>query len=276
MNVSKHLCIEPGRKVRLAKISPDATPGCKDKETAVAALAENLVDLRKLQYRLFAENRRAVLVVLQAMDAAGKDGVVRHVMAGLNPQGCRVTSFKVPSTLERQHDFLWRIHQAVPAYGEIGVFNRSHYEDVLVARVHNLVPSAVWKTRFDMINSFERHLTDNGVTIIKLYLHISRKEQQRRLLSRLEDPDRNWKFTSADIAERQYWDDYQTAFEDVLHKCSTPSAPWFVIPSDSKWYRNWAVATILRDTMENMKLRFPPPLHDAKSLRRQLLADKRR
>ena len=228
--------------------------------------------MRKLQYRLFAENRRAVLVVLQAMDAAGKDGVVRHVMSGLNPQACRVTSFKVPSALEKQHDFLWRIHQAVPPTGEIGVFNRSHYEDVLVARVRQLVPPAVWKARFEMINTFERYLSDNGVTIVKFFLHISRAEQAQRLQDRLADPDRNWKFTPADIEERRFWDDYQTASEEAIARCSTPWAPWYVIPSDRKWYRNWAVAEILRHTMQKMDLRFPPPLHDAKDLRRRLQA----
>ena len=276
MKIEKRLRIEPSSHVRLAKISTDATPGCADKESAVESLGETLLDLRKLQYRLFAENRRAVLVVLQGMDAAGKDGVVRHVMAGLNPQGCRVTSFKVPSALEKQHDFLWRIHQAVPPAGEIGVFNRSHYEDVLVARVRALVPPAVWKSRYEMINAFERYLSDNGVTIVKIYLHISRKEQVQRLRDRLDDPDRNWKFTPADIEERRFWDDYQQAYADMLGRCSTPCAPWYVIPSDRKWYRNWAVAEILHATMKNMDLRFPPPLHDARELRRRLQAQEAR
>jgi len=217
-----------------------------------------------------------VLVVLQAMDAAGKDGVVRHVMAGLNPQACRVTSFKVPSALEKQHDFLWRIHQAVPPVGEIGVFNRSQYEDVLVARVRQLAAPAVWKARYEMINGFERYLADNGVTIVKFFLHISREEQARRLQDRLDDPERNWKFTPADIEERRFWDDYQRAYEDLLGRCSTPWAPWFVIPSDRKWYRNWAVADILRTTLEKMDIRFPPPLHDARDLRRRLQAQEKR
>ena len=275
MKIDKHLQIEHGSRVRLAKISTDATSGCRDKELSLESLGESLVDLRKLQYRLFAENRRAVLIVLQAMDAAGKDGVVRHVMSGLNPQACRVTSFKVPSALEKQHDFLWRIHQAVPPIGEIGVFNRSHYEDVLVVRVRQLASPAVWKARYAMINDFEHYLSDNGVTILKFYLHISREEQARRLRVRLDDPERNWKFTPADIEERRFWDDYQRAYEDLLGRCSTSWAPWYVIPSDRKWYRNWAVADILRTTMEKMNLRFPPPLHDVKDLRRRLQAQEK-
>jgi PPK2 family polyphosphate:nucleotide phosphotransferase len=276
MQIDKHLRIDPSARVRLAKIATDATPGCHDKEAALTGLGESLEELRKLQYRLFAENRRAVLVVLQAMDAAGKDGVVRHVLSGLNPQACRVTSFKVPSALEKQHDFLWRIHQAVPPMGEIGVFNRSHYEDVLVARVRQLAPPAVWKARFAMINDFERYLSDNGVTIVKFFLHLSRTEQARRLQDRLKDPERNWKFTPADIEERRFWDDYQSAYEDVLARCSTSWAPWFVIPADHKWYRNWAVAEILRHTLWKMDLRFPPPLHDARDLRRRLRAQEAR
>jgi len=275
MSTIKHLRIKIGTRVCLGKINPSSTPGCHDKDDAAKNVEEDLDTLRDLQYRLYAGGNRSVLVVLQAMDAAGKDGVVRHVMSGLNPQGCRVTSFKAPSVMERQHDFLWRIHQAVPAFGEIGVFNRSHYEDVLVARVRNLVPKNVWQERFDAINNFERYLTDNGVTIIKFFLHISRKEQASRLLARLDDPDRNWKFTPADIEERRYWNDYQEAFEDVLRRCNTPWAPWYVIPSDRKWYRNWAVAGILRETMEAMKLNFPPPMQDVRALKRRLLADLR-
>ena len=272
MKLIKRLRVKTSAHVRLTKIATDETPGCRDKETAQEQLADTLAELPKLQYRLFAENRRAVLVVLQAMDAAGKDGVVRHVMSGLNPQACRVTSFKVPSALERQHDFLWRIHQAVPPAGEIGVFNRSHYEDVLVARVRKLVPPAVWKARFQMINDFERYLTENGVTVVKFFLHISRAEQAQRLDARLADPARNWKFTPVDIEERRLWDDYQAAYEDVLSRCSTPWAPWHVVPADHKWYRNWAVAEVLRQAMRKMDLQFPPPRHDARDLRRRLAA----
>ena len=275
MHITKKLRVAPGVRIRLAKVAPDGTPGCHNKSEAVKALAGILPELCRLQYKLYAENRRSVLVILQGMDAAGKDGVVRHVLTGLNPQGCRVTSFKVPSTVERQHDFLWRVHQAVPPAGEIGVFNRSHYEDVLVARVRNLVAPATWQARFDQINAFERHLADNGVRIIKFFLHLSRREQFERLLERLDDPARNWKFTAADAEERGYWDAYQAAYEDVLRRCSTPHAPWYVIPCDRKWYRNWAVASVLLAVLKSMDLQVPPPQADLKTLRRRLVAGSR-
>ncbi len=233
-----------------------------------------LEELRALQYRLFAENRRTVLVVLQAMDAAGKDGLVRGVFSGLNPQGCTVTSFKAPSPEELHHDFLWRIHKAVPPHGEIGVFNRSHYEDVLVVRVHDLVPREVWKARYDQINAFENLLAANGVTLVKIYLHISREEQKKRLLERLDNPERNWKFSEADLAERKYWNDYEAAYEAALGRCSTPAAPWHVIPADHKWYRNWAVAHLLLRTLRDMKLTYPAPRGDVATLKRKLRAMK--
>lgn len=275
MHVSKKLRVAPDAKFRLSQCPADATPACHAKAKAVEALDDIQADLWRLQYRLYAENRRAVLVILQGMDGAGKDGVIRHVLSGLNPQGCRVTSFKVPSAAERAHDFLWRIHQAVPQAGEIGVFNRSHYEDVLVTRVRQLVPPAVWQARFDQINAFERHLTDNGVVIVKFFLHLSRAEQFKRLLARLDDPDRNWKLSQADIKERAYWDAYHAAYEDVLRRCSTPYAPWYVIPADHKWYRNWAVSEILRGTLKAMEPQVPPPLDDVKALRRRLIASAR-
>jgi len=262
--------IKPGQKVSLKKLATGATPGVKSREAAEDALPDMLAELRQLQYRLYAENRRAVLVVLQAMDAAGKDGLVRHVFSGLNHQGCRVTPFKAPSAEELDHEYLWRIHKEVPPKGEIGVFNRSHYEDVLVVRVHNLVDKRTWKARYEQIRSFEKLLTDNGVTILKFFLHISREEQTKRLLARLDNPERNWKFSEADLEERKYWDDYQEAYEEALSRCSTRESPWHVIPSDHKWYRNWAVASILLRTMKEMKLAFPQPLADVKTLRRKL------
>lgn len=270
MKIAKQLLIRPGRKVSLKETETGATPGCPSREAAAKELPDMLGEMRKLQYRLFAENRRAVLVVLQAMDAAGKDGLVRGVFSGLNPQGCRVTPFKAPSTEEQDHDFLWRIHKEVPPRGEIGVFNRSHYEDVLIVRVHGLVEKSVWKARYDQIRVFEKLLGDNGVTIVKFFLHISRQEQKERLLARLDNPERNWKFSEGDLAERKYWDDYQEAYEEAIGRCSTPEAPWYIIPSDHKWYRNWAVAHILLRTLQNMKLEFPRPLADVKSLRRRL------
>jgi PPK2 family polyphosphate:nucleotide phosphotransferase len=191
------------------------------------------------------------------MDAGGKDGTIRHVMSGLNPQGCRVTSFKVPTEEELSHDYLWRMHRAVPAKGEIGIFNRSHYGDVLVVRVHNLVPKRVWSKRFEQINAFEKILAETGVTIVKFFLHISKEEQKNRLQERLDDSTKHWKVSPADFEERKYWDDYVKAYEDVLARCSTPWAPWYVIPGDHKWFRNLAVADVLVRTLKDMKMRFP-------------------
>lgn len=275
MSVGEKLSVTPGRRFRLATIPTDATPGIKDKAAAARELPRMLAELVKLQYRLYAADRRAVLVVLQGMDAGGKDGVVRHVFAGLNPQGCRVTSFKAPSAEELDHDFLWRVHRAVPPYGEIGVFNRSHYEDVLVVRVRKLTDEATWRARYAMINAFEEHLTRNGVVILKFFLHISAAEQTERLLARIDDPDRNWKLTPADLSERRLWPAYQEAYEEVLRRCSTPQAPWYVIPADRKWYRNWAVARVLLETLRDMKLAFPPPHPDRDALRRQVRASAR-
>lgn len=272
MSVAKELLVRPGSKVSLKKVDAGGTPGISSRESAAAELADIVTELRQLQYRLYAENRRAVLVVLQAMDAAGKDGLVRSVFSGLNPQGCRVTPFKAPSAEELDHDFLWRIHKAVPPKGEIGVFNRSHYEDVLIVRVHKLVDKSVWKGRYEQIRLFEKLLADNGVTVVKFFLHISRKEQTERLLARLENPERNWKFSEADLEERKYWGDYQEAYEEALSQCSVSEAPWYVIPADRKWYRDWAVAKILLQTMRDMKLKFPAPLADVKALRRKLQA----
>jgi PPK2 family polyphosphate:nucleotide phosphotransferase len=271
MNLSRKLRVKPGGgRVDLCRCAADSTPECRDKARADSDLADYLAELRGLQYRLFAENRRAVLLVLQGMDAAGKDGTIRHVLAGLNPQGCRVTAFKTPTSLELAHDFLWRIHQAVPPTGEIGVFNRSHYEDVLIARVRGLVPKTVWRARYEQINAFERHLTANGIVIVKCFLHISRREQLQRLSERLDDPERNWKFSAGDIEERKYWNDYQRAYADALERCSTKAAPWHVVPSDHKWYRNWAVARLLLETLRGMDIRFPPPPPDLPALRRRL------
>jgi PPK2 family polyphosphate:nucleotide phosphotransferase len=261
------LRVEPGTRVRLDKLATDTAEGVRDKAAAEAQLQEILQELAKLQYLLYAENKRALLVVLQAMDAGGKDGVIRHVMSGLNPSGCRVTSFKKPTDEELDHDFLWRIHQAVPPRGEIGVFNRSHYEDVLVVRVHGLVPEKTWKQRYDRINEFENILSANHVVIRKFFLHISKEEQRKRLQARLDDPTKHWKITPADASERQHWDAYTAAFEDALSKCSTEPAPWFIIPADKKWYRNWAVAQILLETLRDLDMKFPPPTCDLSKIR---------
>ena len=243
----------------MAKRDPSATPGLDGKSAAAEQLARNLERLAELQYRFYAEGKRSLLIVLQAMDAGGKDGTIRHVMGALNPQSCRVTSFKVPSAEERAHDFLWRIHQAVPGKGEIGIFNRSHYEDVLIVRVHQLVPPALWAARYDQINRFERHLADNGTTILKFFLHISKDEQRARLQARLDDPAKKWKITAADVAERRFWNDYTAAYEEALSRCSTAWAPWFVIPANKKWFRNLAVSAILVEALEKLNPQFPKP-----------------
>jgi PPK2 family polyphosphate:nucleotide phosphotransferase len=250
------LMVKPGRQVRLEKLDPGATYGY-DKETAATAAEHEMARLTDLQDRLWAESKRSVLVVLQGIDAAGKDGTIQKVMEAFNPQGCVVSSFKVPSAEELAHDYLWRIHKRVPGNGEIGIFNRSHYEDVLVVRVHGLVPKAVWKARYDQINAFEEHLAANGTTIVKFFLSIDRDEQRKRFQARYDDPTRHWKFSMADLEERKHWDDYQAAFDEALTRTSTTAAPWYVIPADRKWFRNVAVASILADTLAAMKPRYP-------------------
>jgi PPK2 family polyphosphate:nucleotide phosphotransferase len=211
-----------------------------------------------LAYRLYAENKRSLLVILQGIDAAGKDGTIRVVMSSVNPQSCQVVSFKAPSAEELDHDFLWRIHRAVPRHGDIGIFNRSQYEDVLVVRVHQLAPEAEWRSRYDRINEFEQLLVDGRVTILKFFLHISKGEQRERLQKRLDDRGKRWKFNLGDLDERKLWDDYQKAYEDVLTKCSTKHAPWHIVPADRKWYRNLVVSQTIRDTLEQLDPKFPP------------------
>jgi PPK2 family polyphosphate:nucleotide phosphotransferase len=218
--------------------------------------------LRELQHLLYADKRYALLIVLQALDAGGKDGTIRHVMSGVNPQGCDVTSFKGPSNMELAHDYLWRVHQAVPQLGKIGIFNRSHYEDVLIVRVHRLAPEEIWSKRYRQINDFERMLTENGVTILKFFLHISKEEQRRRFEARMQDTSRNWKLSLPDFEERQHWNEYQEAYEDALRKCSTERAPWYVIPSDRKWLRNHIIAELIVRALDNMKLKYPAPTVD--------------
>ena len=233
-----------------------------DKALASELLPKNIERLSVQQYLLYAENKRSVLVVLQGIDAGGKDGVIRHVMTGLNPQGVTVTPFKAPDGKEKEHDYLWRVHNAVPEYGHIGIFNRSHYEEVLVVRVHNLVPKPVWKQRYDQINDFERMLSQNGITIVKFLLMISKDEQAERFRERIEDKTKNWKFNEADLKEREHWDDYMDAYDDMLEKCSTPWAPWHVIPSNRKWFRNLAISDILCAKLESMNLEYPEATAD--------------
>jgi PPK2 family polyphosphate:nucleotide phosphotransferase len=246
--------VTPG--FRLADVDPDADGGF-DKAEAKAALDVERARIQALQERLYAERRRSLLIVLQAIDTGGKDGTIRAVLQGVNPQGCAVTSFKVPSAEELDHDFLWRYHAKVPGRGMIGVFNRSHYEDVLVVRVKGLVPEEVWRARYDRINDFERLLTASGTTILKFFLHISKAEQKARLEARIEDPEKHWKFDPADLVERKSWDAYQAAFGDALTRCSTPDAPWHVVPANRKWFRNLVVARTVADTLEAMDPRYP-------------------
>lgn len=219
-------------------------------------------ELREWQTRLYAEGKQKLLVVLQAMDAGGKDGTIRSVFQGVNPQGVRVHSFKVPSKEELDHDFLWRIHKVVPGKGMMGVFNRSHYEDVLVVRVHNIVPEAVWRPRYEQINQFEKLLHDTGTRILKFYLHISKKEQKERFQARLDDPSKHWKFSLEDVEKRKYWDDYMAAYQEMLEETSTPWGPWHVIPADQKWYRNLAISRILMRTLKEMDPQYPTPEGD--------------
>jgi PPK2 family polyphosphate:nucleotide phosphotransferase len=251
--------VRPGKKVRLGKLSTDDTGSFKDKKEARKPTEQSLEELDRLQEVLFAEAKHAVLVVLQAMDTGGKDGTIEHVFSGIDPQGCSVTSFKVPTELELAHDYLWRVHEACPPKGMIGIFNRSHYESVLVERVKDLVPEKVWSRRYDHINAFEKLLSDEGTTIIKIFLHISKQEQKSRLEARLSEPEKHWKFNPNDLKERQRWDDYQKAYEDAIEKCSTDYAPWYIIPADRKWFRNFAVCDIIVRTLQQLKMKFPPP-----------------
>jgi PPK2 family polyphosphate:nucleotide phosphotransferase len=256
----KKLQVKPGDKVDLRKFDPDDTslaPG--DKEETIAKgdkLCGKLADLQEL---LFAEHKHKLLIVLQGMDTSGKDGTVRHVMRGVSPQSVRAVSFKKPLQVELDHDFLWRIHAQVPASGEIAIFNRSHYEDVLVVRVHELVPEKLWRKRYGHINDFEKMLTESGTTILKFFLHISKDEQRERLQARIDDPTKRWKFQHGDIDERKLWDDYQKAYEDALEKTSTEWAPWTIVPSDKKWFRNYVVAKTVVDTLEGFEMEYPQP-----------------
>jgi PPK2 family polyphosphate:nucleotide phosphotransferase len=248
--------VKPGSRVKLTDdtATDDQAPGGSEAEDRLAPLLKRLP---ALQTALYAESKRALLLVFQGRDAAGKDGVTRKVFSSLNSQGCVVTNFKRPTEYELARDYLWRVHQSVPPKGTIGIFNRSHYEDVLVVRVHELVPKAVWSKRYDQINDFERILSENGVTILKFFLHISREEQKERLLDRLNDPLKNWKFQVGDLEERKRWDDYTEAYEDALEKCSTEWAPWYVVPADRKKSRDLLVGEIVVDTLEQMDPQFP-------------------
>jgi PPK2 family polyphosphate:nucleotide phosphotransferase len=266
MELSRRLRVKPGVKVDLAGLDPAGTHGFEKGRDLEAALAKNIARIDELQYLMYAEHRRALLVVLQGMDGSGKDGTIRHVMTGFNPQGCRVTPFKAPTPEELAHDFLWRMHHAVPGKGDVAIFNRSHYEDVLVVRVHELVPAPVWKRRYDQINDFERYLAENDVVIVKFFLHISKDEQKQRLERRLEDSTRQWKVSLSDFEERKRWKEYQRAYEDAITKCNAKEAPWYVVPADKKWFRNLAVSQVLVETLEALDMRFPKPTVDLKRI----------
>lgn len=257
----KHL-VKPGSKIKLKEVNPADTAPYESKKEVEELLAVDKSELIKLQELLYAEGKHALLIVLQAMDTGGKDGLIRHVMSGVNPQGCTVAPFKVPTAEELAHDYLWRIHKVVPPKRMIGIFNRSHYEDVLVVRVHELVPKAVWRQRYEQINAFEKHLTDNGVTILKFFLHISKEEQKERLQARLDDPSKHWKFALGDLKERAIWDDYMAAYEDVLNLTSTPWAPWYLVPANRKWYRNLVVARVILETLRSFDMQWPAPEDD--------------
>ena len=246
------------KKVDLSDYDPGYTGKYENKQEVREKLAENLERMAELQELMFAESRHALLIILQAMDAGGKDSTIRHVMDGFNPQGCHVVGFGVPTELELDHDFLWRVHPHTPPRGYVSIFNRSHYEDVLVVRVNELAPKKVWKARYDHINNFERLLVDSGVTILKFYLHISKQEQKERFEDRLRRPDKNWKFNPGDLKTRAQWGDYMRAFEDVFAECNHPWAPWHIVPSNRKWYRNLVVSSVIVQAMEKMDMRYPP------------------
>jgi PPK2 family polyphosphate:nucleotide phosphotransferase len=269
MDYRRKFVVEPGRKVRLRKIDPAYTGKHESHEEALPKIQEHLQRLTNLQYLLYADGNQSLLVVLQALDAGGKDGVVRHVFNAMNPQGTSVFGFKQPSKVELAHDFLWRAHEHTPGKGEVVIFNRSHYEDVLVVRVHKLVPKSVWSKRYELINDFEKMLHENGTRIVKFYLHISPEEQLARFHARLQDPARHWKISETDYSERELWAAYVEAFEDAMERTSTRHAPWYVVPANHKWFRDLTISAIIADTMEEMGLRLPPTQVDIAEMRRK-------
>ncbi len=262
----KHYRVKPGQEINLKDSDPAESGQFKGgKAEGLLAIGELTRELESLQEILYAEHAHKVLIVLQAMDTGGKDGTIRRVFEGVNPQGVKVASFKVPTVPEMDHDYLWRVHQQVPAKGEMVIFNRSHYEDVLVVRVHQLVTPEVWTARYQQINDFERMLAAEGTTILKFFLHISPEEQKKRLLARLKDETKQWKYNPADLKERQLWKKYMQAYEDVLSRTSMDFAPWYIVPADRKWYRDWVVATTLVETLRSLKMKYPKPAFDVEA-----------
>jgi PPK2 family polyphosphate:nucleotide phosphotransferase len=251
-----------GKRFRLKDIDPGSKEGLPDRERAEVDMAADVARIDVLQEIMYAQGKHALLCVFQAVDCGGKDGTIRKVFGAVDPIGIVSTSFKTPSAVELAHDYLWRVHQAVPARGYLGIFNRSHYEDVLIVRVHGLAPAAAIEQRYEQINAFEKQLSENGITILKFYLHISKDEQKQRLQERIDDPKKRWKFNAGDLEERAWWDHYMEAYDIALRRCSTPWAPWYVIPADRNWYRNAVVAHILRQTLEGLDLKYPKPTAD--------------
>jgi PPK2 family polyphosphate:nucleotide phosphotransferase len=260
--------VKPGSKIRLADIDPADRGRHESHEHARPEIEKHVAKMDELQYLMYAEKCHSLLIVLQGLDAGGKDGVVRHLISGMNPAGCKVTGFKGPTSEELGHDFLWRVHPHAPGKGEAAIFNRSHYEDVLVVRVHDLAPKKIWAPRYELINDFEKLLAvENGTTILKFFLYISKQEQLARFQERLETPAKNWKISDADYKEREYWDKYIAAFEDMLRKTSTRHAPWFVIPANHKWFRDLAISAIIVEAMQDVKMRMPKPTVDLDQIR---------
>jgi PPK2 family polyphosphate:nucleotide phosphotransferase len=269
MNYYKKFCVAEGSKVNLGKIDAGFKDRHESREHALPEIEKYSQKLHDLQYLMYAEDKRSLLICLQGRDAAGKDGTINHVLSAMNPQGCTVTGFKVPSREEAAHDFLWRYHQHTPGKGQVAIFNRSHYEDVLVVRVHDLVPEKIWSKRYEYINDFEKMLHDNGNHILKFYLHIDPEEQLERFKQRIDDPARHWKISDGDYAERPFWDAYTAAFEDALGKCSTRHAPWFIIPSNHKWFRNLAISRIVAEALEALDMKFPEPTVDINEIKKK-------
>lgn len=271
MDLAKHCLVKPHSRLKLKDRDPADTFGVsKD----LKKLEKNLERLRELQHLLYADKRHSLLIVLQALDAGGKDGTIRHVMDAFNPQGCNVVGFKAPTPQELRHDYLWRVHPHAPGKGSVAIFNRSHYEDVLIVRVHDLVPKTVWSRRYARINAWERRLVKQDCTVVKVFLHLSKAEQKARLLERIADPSKHWKVGPDDISERHRWDDYQAAYDAVLAKCCTNTAPWYVVPADRKWYRDWALSHLLLETLRGLDLGWPQPTGlDLIGMRAELLAE---
>ena len=274
MDYRKQFLVEPGTKVRLAKVDPSSTGKHESHKKAEPEIRKHVERLDQLQYLLYADGSQSLLIVLQALDAAGKDGVIRHIFSGMNPQGTSVVGFKEPSKVELAHDFLWRAHLPAPAKGEVTIYNRSYYESVLVVRVHNLVPKSTWSKYYELINDFEKLLELNGTRILKFYLHISPEEQLDRFKQRLDDKSRHWKISESDYSERELWPKYIEAYEDALALTSTKRAPWYIIPANHKWFRNLAVSQIIADTMDEMGLKLPPTRVDIADIRRKYHAAK--